>query len=124
MDYACGEGGADCGDIGPKGRCFYPDTVVAHASFAFNSYWQRTKRVGGSCSFGGTAVLISDDPSGTKWGLVVLVFKAVNLCSHKEMEIGALVEKVCFDRGEGGLSDISNVSRYILPRNCMYWGIF
>ncbi|KAK1301086.1 Glucan endo-1,3-beta-glucosidase 13 [Acorus calamus] len=63
MDYACGEGGADCGDIGPKGRCFYPDTVVAHASFAFNSYWQRTKRVGGSCSFGGTAVLISDDPS-------------------------------------------------------------
>lgn len=63
LDYACGEGGADCEAIRPQGSCYSPDTVVAHASYAFNSYWQKTKRNGGICGFGGTAMLISSDPS-------------------------------------------------------------
>ncbi|KAL5753127.1 hypothetical protein ACOSQ2_023634 [Xanthoceras sorbifolium] len=63
MDYACGEGGADCEEITPHGSCFNPDSLVAHASYAFNSYWQKTKRIGGTCSFGGTAMLINADPS-------------------------------------------------------------
>ncbi|KAL2348320.1 hypothetical protein Fmac_002320 [Flemingia macrophylla] len=66
MDYACGEGGADCLEITPQGNCYYPDTVVAHASYAFNSYWQKHKRIGGTCSFGGTAMLINADPSKHK----------------------------------------------------------
>nr|KYP52398.1 Glucan endo-1,3-beta-glucosidase 1 [Cajanus cajan] len=66
MDYACGEGGADCMEITPQGNCYYPDTVVAHASYAFNSYWQKHKRSGGTCSFGGTAMLINADPSKHK----------------------------------------------------------
>lgn len=63
LDYACGEGGADCEAIRPRGRCYYPNTVVSHASYAFNSYWQKTKRNGGTCGFGGTAMLIDSDPS-------------------------------------------------------------
>ncbi|XP_073018715.1 glucan endo-1,3-beta-glucosidase 12-like [Primulina eburnea] len=63
LDYACGEGGADCEAIKPQGACFFPGTLVAHASYAFNSYWQKTKRHGGTCSFGGTAMLINTDPS-------------------------------------------------------------
>lgn len=63
MDFACGEGDADCEEIQPHGNCFYPDTVIAHASYAFNSYWQKTKRNGGTCKFGGTAMIINADPS-------------------------------------------------------------
>lgn len=63
MDYACGRGGADCAAIKPRGSCYFPDTVVAHASYAFNSYWQRNKKNGGSCSFGGTAMVVNSDPS-------------------------------------------------------------
>ncbi|XP_038970290.1 glucan endo-1,3-beta-glucosidase 4-like isoform X2 [Phoenix dactylifera] len=63
MDYACGEGGADCEEIRPNGSCYYPDTVVAHASYALNSCWQKTKHAGGTCSFDGTAILITSDPS-------------------------------------------------------------
>ncbi|KAM3306128.1 glucan endo-1,3-beta-glucosidase 3 [Capsicum chacoense] len=63
LDYACGEGGADCEAISPTGSCYYPDTVVAHASYAFNSYWQKTRSTGGTCGFGGTAMLINSDPS-------------------------------------------------------------
>ncbi|KAK4775394.1 hypothetical protein SAY86_010329 [Trapa natans] len=62
MNYACGSG-ADCSSIQPDGTCFQPDTLYAHASFAFNSYWQRTKVSGGTCSFGGTAILVLVDPS-------------------------------------------------------------
>ncbi|XP_058071315.1 extensin [Magnolia sinica] len=62
MNYACGSG-ADCASILPNGPCYEPDTLYAHASYAFNSYWQRTKAGGGTCDFGGTAILVTKDPS-------------------------------------------------------------
>ncbi|KAK4343928.1 hypothetical protein RND71_037022 [Anisodus tanguticus] len=62
MNYACASG-ADCDQIQPNGSCYQPDTLFAHASYAFNSYWQRTKVAGGTCDFGGTAILVTVDPS-------------------------------------------------------------
>ncbi|KAM6582826.1 hypothetical protein CsatB_009828 [Cannabis sativa] len=62
MNYACGSG-ADCDSIQPSGSCFQPDSLIAHASYAFNSYWQRSKAAGGTCDFGGTGMLITVDPS-------------------------------------------------------------
>ncbi|GAB2279567.1 hypothetical protein Dimus_014210 [Dionaea muscipula] len=72
LDYACGDGGADCEEIQPLGSCFYPDTVVAHASFAFNSYWQKNKRYGGNCIFDGTAMVINADPSFQNCRFIVI----------------------------------------------------
>ncbi|PON38745.1 X8 domain containing protein [Parasponia andersonii] len=62
LDYACGSG-ADCKSIQPNGPCYLPNTLLAHASFAFNSYFQKSKLAGGTCDFGGTAMLVTDDPS-------------------------------------------------------------
>ncbi|KNA10943.1 hypothetical protein SOVF_139710 [Spinacia oleracea] len=62
MNYACGSG-ADCGPLQPNGQCYEPNTLLAHASYAFNSYWQRTKAAGATCSFGGTAILVTVNPS-------------------------------------------------------------
>jgi hypothetical protein len=62
MDYACGTG-AECGSILPSGACYQPNTVLAHASVAFNSYWQQSKATGGTCDFGGTAAIVTRDPS-------------------------------------------------------------
>ncbi|KAJ6772454.1 BETA-13 GLUCANASE [Salix koriyanagi] len=47
----------------PNGPCFEPNTLFVHASYAFNSYWQRSRVAGGLCSFGGTAILVTMDPS-------------------------------------------------------------
>lgn len=63
IDYACGVGGADCEAIAPSGSCYFPDSIVSHASYAFNSYWQKNKENGGTCGFAGTAMLIASDPS-------------------------------------------------------------
>ncbi|WVZ79051.1 hypothetical protein U9M48_026678 [Paspalum notatum var. saurae] len=65
MDYACGSG-ADCGMAAPGGPCYLPDTLMAHASYAFNSYWQRTKVAGGTCDFAGAAMLVTKDPTEIK----------------------------------------------------------
>lgn len=64
IDYACGAG-ADCNSIHEQGPCYNPNTVVAHCSWAANSYFQKNRAVGATCDFTGTAVLTTSDPSSS-----------------------------------------------------------
>ncbi|CAA7021139.1 unnamed protein product [Microthlaspi erraticum] len=62
LDYACGEGGADCGPIQPGATCYDPESLEAHASYAFNSYYQKKARGVGTCDFDGSAYVVSQPP--------------------------------------------------------------
>jgi len=66
LDWACGLGMANCKAIQQGGPCFQPDTLVSHASYAFNSYYQTNGNSDIACNFGGTAALTKRDPSKSK----------------------------------------------------------
>ncbi|KAL8046042.1 hypothetical protein ABFS82_08G155800 [Erythranthe guttata] len=62
INWACGNG-ANCTAIQENQMCFFPNTTLDHASYAFNSYYQNMKHNGASCYFTAAAVLTALDPS-------------------------------------------------------------
>ncbi|KAH7545355.1 hypothetical protein FEM48_Zijuj01G0084800 [Ziziphus jujuba var. spinosa] len=63
LDWACGKDRADCSKIQPNQPCFLPNTVRDHASYAFNSYYQKFKPHGATCYFNAAAYVTDLDPS-------------------------------------------------------------
>ncbi|KAL5786592.1 hypothetical protein ACOSQ2_008990 [Xanthoceras sorbifolium] len=63
IDVICGK--ADCSPIKEGGSCFLPDTLINHASFAVNLYYQNNGRDPKACHkyFG---VGTDQDPSSDK----------------------------------------------------------
>ncbi|XP_015696666.2 probable glucan endo-1,3-beta-glucosidase A6 [Oryza brachyantha] len=63
LAYACGQGNGTCATIQPGRECFQPNTTAAHASYAFNSYWQQLRKNGATCYFNNLAEETTKDPS-------------------------------------------------------------
>ncbi|KAK7341488.1 hypothetical protein VNO80_24419 [Phaseolus coccineus] len=63
VDYICGSQVIDCGPIQPGGACYEPNTVLSHAAFAMNLYYQKVGRNPWNCDFSQTAMLTSQNPS-------------------------------------------------------------
>lgn len=63
LAYACSQGNGTCDPIQSKGKCFKPDSVFWHASYAFSAYWAQFRKVGGTCYFNGLATQTAKDPS-------------------------------------------------------------
>ncbi|OVA06340.1 Glycoside hydrolase [Macleaya cordata] len=63
LDWACGQGMANCGAIQAGKPCFEPNNIQSHSSYAYNDYFHKMRSAGGTCDFGGTATTTSVDPS-------------------------------------------------------------
>ncbi|XP_039063873.1 glucan endo-1,3-beta-glucosidase 1-like [Hibiscus syriacus] len=63
LDWACGPGRSNCSEIQPGESCYQPNNVKNHASYAFDSYYQKEGETSGSCDFKGVAMITTTDPS-------------------------------------------------------------
>lgn len=63
LDWACGPGKVDCSSLMQGQECHEPDTVVAHASYAFDAYYHQMGMADGTCVFNGVATITTTDPS-------------------------------------------------------------
>lgn len=63
LDWACGPGKVNCSPLLQGKPCYEPDNVAAHATYAFNSYYQQMAKSPGSCDFKGVATVTTTDPS-------------------------------------------------------------
>uniref|UniRef100_A0A0D9X1V5 X8 domain-containing protein n=1 Tax=Leersia perrieri TaxID=77586 RepID=A0A0D9X1V5_9ORYZ len=63
LNWACGQGHANCAAIQPGGPCYKANNLPALASYAYNDYYQRNSASGATCSFNGTAMTTPNDPS-------------------------------------------------------------
>ncbi|KZV16148.1 glucan endo-1,3-beta-glucosidase 1-like [Dorcoceras hygrometricum] len=63
LDWTCGPGRANCSEIQPGQSCYQPNSVKNHASYAFDSYYQKEGKSPGSCDFQGAAMITTTDPS-------------------------------------------------------------
>ncbi|GLJ25189.1 hypothetical protein SUGI_0481850 [Cryptomeria japonica] len=55
--------GADCRAVLKGGQCHDPNTVAAHASYAFNNYYQKNNMTPRTCDFGGNAIITQTNPN-------------------------------------------------------------
>ncbi|XP_024988843.1 glucan endo-1,3-beta-glucosidase 3-like [Cynara cardunculus var. scolymus] len=63
LDWACGPGKVDCSAMLQGAPCYQPDTVAAHATYAFDAYYHRMAMAEGTCDFNGVATVTTTDPS-------------------------------------------------------------
>ncbi|VYS50164.1 unnamed protein product [Arabidopsis thaliana] len=63
LDWACGPGKIDCSPIKQGETCYEPDNVVAHANYAFDTYYHQTGNNPDACNFNGVASITTTDPS-------------------------------------------------------------
>ena len=80
LDWACGPAKVDCSALTQGQPCYEPDTVEAHATYAFNAYYHGMGMGSGTCYFSGVAVITTTDPSKTEIAQEQPLNSAIAIC--------------------------------------------
>ncbi|KAJ7964474.1 putative Glucan endo-1,3-beta-glucosidase [Quillaja saponaria] len=63
LDWACGPGKVDCSPLLQGKPCYEPDNIIAHSTYAFDTYYHQMGKSSDSCNFNGVATITTTDPS-------------------------------------------------------------
>ncbi|KAJ8761155.1 hypothetical protein K2173_001211 [Erythroxylum novogranatense] len=67
LDWACGPGKVDCSALVQGEPCYEPDNVIAHATYAFDTYYHQMGKASGTCDFNGVATVTTTNPSNIRY---------------------------------------------------------
>jgi len=79
LNWACAR--INCSPTYVGGTCYIPNTIWAHASWAFNAYYNSMNGAQDSCNFSGTAYVTSNDPSKDLVSALLLPLTSGSLAS-------------------------------------------
>ncbi|CAN8254301.1 unnamed protein product [Cochlearia groenlandica] len=100
IDWACGQGGADCRQIRQGGSCYDTTDMVKMASYVFNDYYLKNGLVDDACYFDNNAALTTINPSqGT-----------CKYPSSKRVSNGQAADDTMIGTGQGDMSRGKRVS--------------
>ncbi|XP_021763785.1 major pollen allergen Ole e 10-like [Chenopodium quinoa] len=63
VEFVCNQVGIDCSIIQEGGQCYYPASLVNHASVVMDLYFQKAGRSAFNCDSSKTGLLAVTDPS-------------------------------------------------------------
>lgn len=92
LDWACGPGKVDCSSLLQGQSCYDPDTVFAHATYAFDTYYHQNGRTPGSCDFNGVATITTTNPSKE----IELLFFFFNSFYHLHLHWSGIFEIIAY----------------------------
>lgn len=81
LNWACAR--INCGPTYVGGTCFVPNTIWAHASWAFNAYYNSMNGAQDACNFSGTAYVSSNDPGEYYSSALLLLFNSGSITESR-----------------------------------------
>lgn len=76
INYACSH--VDCRIMQKGCPCFYPDSLISHASIAMSLYYHSQGKNQWNCDFRGSGLIVITDPSqsdfNTEWIFLLILF--------------------------------------------------
>lgn len=120
LDWACGPGKVDCSVLLEGQTCYDPNTVEAHATYAFNAYYQRMGRGSSTCYFNGVAAVTTDDPSHGK-----CIFPGSGGKNASSVNGSSMVPSFNSTNEVSGSSRSLYVTRFVVQvTGILYWSLF
>ncbi|CAI9089272.1 OLC1v1023819C1 [Oldenlandia corymbosa var. corymbosa] len=111
LDWACGQGGANCSPIQRGGPCYDASDIQRTASFAFNDYYLKHGMTEDSCNFSNSADVTSLNPS----------YGSCKFPSSKSAINGNVSGSVSSGGGSGPAVDDSSSSSYLVSASRWMW---
>uniref|UniRef100_A0A803LJL3 glucan endo-1,3-beta-D-glucosidase n=1 Tax=Chenopodium quinoa TaxID=63459 RepID=A0A803LJL3_CHEQI len=112
LDWACGPGKVNCSILLQGEPCYEPDNVVAHANYAFDTYYHKMAMAPGTCYFNGVATVTTSDPSH---GSCIFPGRAYCCCMSSPVTYLPSINISCFTFRSGGRNETLSNSTALAP---------
>lgn len=78
IEYGCSFERVNCSVIQEGGVCFYPNTLINHASVVMNLYYSSMGRNSWNCDFRSSALTVISNPSNNHYSIYIYTYTPIS----------------------------------------------